>query len=195
MIDKVMELLRDEVQEHLRIRGRLASNESVIELAKFVDAMGQVALSADSIGLTLFNIDEERVMKTPGRVTRHANGSVEYLQPEVRLNLYILFAANFEEYSEGLKFLSYVIGYFQKKRVIDHQNTPKLDPRISELAVDLYAMTLEQQNYLWSIIGGKYLPSVAYQVRPVLIQDDEVELQAVPVLELQLQEQPIPATR
>ena len=184
-----MLLLRDEAQEHLRIRGKLASNESVVELDRFVDPLGQVALPDDTIGLTLFNIDEERVMKSPGRIARHANGSIEYLQPEVRLNLYILFAANFGTYSEGLKFLSYVISYFQKKRVISHQNTPKLDPRIAELAVDLYAMTLEQQNYLWSILGGKYLPSVAYQVRPVLIQDEEVELEAKPVMELQIRNQ------
>lgn len=191
MIDKVMDLLRTETQEHIRNRAQIPSNETVVELNSFINAEGKVAIGTDKIGLSLFNIDEERVMKTPGRTTRNVDGRVEYIQPEVRLNLYVIFAANFTTYSEGLKHLSYLIGYFQKKRVISHANTPLLDPRLSELAVDLYTMTLEQQNYLWSIIGGKYLPSVAYQVRPVLIQDDEVEHEAKPVLEMQLRDQPI----
>lgn len=192
MIDKAMELLRDEAQEHIRIRERLASSDSVVELGSFVDATGRVSLPADRIGLTLFNIEEERAMKAPGNVAR---GAVERAQPEVRLNLHILFAANFENYSQGLKLLSRVIGHFQNKPVIDRHNTPKLDPKIAQLAVESYAMTLEQQSHLWSIIGGKYLPSVAFRARLAFFQDEEAEPAAVPVLNFRLQKQRIPPGR
>jgi hypothetical protein len=98
----------------------------------------------------------------------------------------MLLAANFDDYEQGLKYIAWTVGFFQRKRVFNQANTPGMEPEMPEMAVDLYAMTLEQQNYLWTILGAKYLPSVAYQVRPVVIQEAEIELESVPVKEIDL---------
>jgi hypothetical protein len=35
--------------------------------------------------------------------------------------------------------------------------------------VELYSLSLEQQNQLWGSLGAKYLPSAIYKVRLVVI--------------------------
>jgi len=186
MIAAVAQLFRRELEEYLRRKARLGASEEVVTLTHFVNAQGDLAIKANRVGLCLFNIDEERIMKNQGFVATRNGERVTYFQPEVRLNLYMLFAANYAEYVTALEYIGWTVGFFQRKRVFAAANTPGMDPTMPEIAVDLYAMTLEQQNYLWTILGAKYLPSVAYQVRPVVVQEEEVELESAPVMEIDL---------
>lgn len=188
MIPQVIELLVGELQDHLRVRGRLAPGEERIIATRFQNPDGSSALPNDRVGLCLFNVDEERIMKTQNRIVSLVDGQVTYTQPEVRLNLYLLFAANFARYDTALQHIEWVVAYFQSKRVFTPANSPRMPAGLNELAVDLYSLTLEQQNYLWSILGAKYLPSVAYQIRPVLVQDDKIDANGAPVLEIQLRD-------
>jgi hypothetical protein len=66
-----------------------------------------------------------------------------------------------------LKFLSHTIGFFQAKPVLDHHNAPELDPRLEKLTFGIETLSLSELSNLWSIMGGKYLPSVLYKVRLV----------------------------
>jgi hypothetical protein len=38
--------------------------------------------------------------------------------------------------------------------------------------VELHSLNFEQINHLWSVSGGKYLPSVMYKIRQVVIDED-----------------------
>jgi hypothetical protein len=191
VISEACQLLRSELEAFLRRKARLGPALELVRLTPFATADGASAIPPGLVGMCLFNIDEERVMKSPGLVPTRRGDRIEYVQPEVRLNLYLLFAANpaaspdpGAAYAEALRRIGWTVAFFQAKRVFDPKNTPGMAPGLAELAVDLYAMTLEQQNYLWSILGAKYLPSVAYQVRPVLIQEGEVQLDQAPVTEI-----------
>lgn len=186
MIAEVCQLIRRELEEHLRRKARLGASDEVVSLTQFISPTGEPAILSNRVGLCLFNIDEERVMKNQGFVASRNGERVSYFQPEVRLNLYMLFAANFSSYEQALRYIAWTVGFFQRKRVFTPQNTPAMPPGMPEVAVDLYPMTLEQQNYLWTILGAKYLPSVAYQVRPIVVQEQEAELEAAPVLEVDL---------
>lgn len=188
MIPQVIDLLVGELQDYLRVRGRVPPGEERIVATRFQNPDGTTALPNDRVGLCLFNIDEERVMKNQKLVTSLVNGQVTYTQPEVRLNLYLLFAANFGVYATALQHIAWVVAFFQSKRVFTAANSPRMPAGITELAVDLYPLTLEQQNYLWAVLGAKYLPSVAYQIRPVLVQDDKLEAEGRPVLEIQIRD-------
>jgi hypothetical protein len=106
------------------------------------------------------------------------NNTVSYLNPDVKLNLYVMITTNFGDYSTALKYLSYVISFFQSKFVFDHQSSPKLDLGIEKLIVELYTLTFEQQNYLWSAVGSKLLPSVLYKVRMLVVQENLSKLDA-----------------
>jgi len=99
--------------------------------------------------------------------------------PPVYLNLYVMFAANFSgnNYPEALKFISNTIGFFQRRPVFDHQNTPELDRNIDKLVLDLESLGINDLSNLWSILSGKYLPSVLYKVRMVAIDTGDVKSQ------------------
>jgi hypothetical protein len=186
MIADVAQLIRVEVDQFLRRKAQLQAGDAVVNLTRFAEDPSGGGIPKNSVGMCLFNLDEERIMRTPGLVATRVGERIEYTQPEVRLNVYLLFAANFTDYVSALRFIGWTIAFFQSKRVFSRRNTPAMPPTMAELALDLYAMTLEQQNYLWSILGAKYLPSVAYQVRPVLIQEDELTAEAEPVREVDL---------
>ncbi|MGO4773489.1 Pvc16 family protein [Flavobacterium sp. W22_SRS_FK3] len=70
--------------------------------------------------------------------------------PEIRIELLVLFVAKFNDYTQSLKFLSYVIKFFQANRVFDPRNSPELyGENIEKLIVELVTLPLEEQNQVW----------------------------------------------
>ena len=93
--------------------------------------------------------------------------------PAVHLYLSLLFTAirqtsnHFND--QALQDLQQVIGFFQKKFVFDHSNTPNLDVNIEKLILDMVSLNLQQMHEIWTVLGGKYFPSVVYRMRMVTI--------------------------
>lgn len=141
--------------------------------------------------LSLVNIEEDRISRSLNTYRQQPNGQVEKLNPEVKLNLYLLFIACPNSDGPGTNFtdsvenLSRVIGFFQTKNFFDHQNTPLLDQRIEKIVMDTYSLTFEQQNHLWGALGAKYMPSAMYKARLVKIQEEEVVSDGPPILTIQ----------
>ena len=135
------------------------------------------------LGLSLINIEEERVFKDQQTAFRDESGKVQHYNPEIKLNLYVLITARFVnsdgangsnaglQYSEGLRRLSYVISLFQGKNVFIPDNSPTLDTSLKKLVVELYSYSFEQQYNFWTVLGAKYLPSVLYKVRLLTFQE------------------------
>ena len=128
----------------------------------------------DSILLTLINIEEEKILKSQSPYIKKINGSSVKINPEIKLNLQILFTANFKDYKEAIKSLSGVFRFFQANNVFDHQNSPALDPEIDKLILELITPSFEQLNHMWGFLGAKYMPSVMYKVRMLTIQESKV---------------------
>lgn len=172
MIDKVLTFLRDEVNNYLDLRTGL---DKKLTLSNIVEQNGEINNETPVI-LTLVNVEEEKVNKAPVSYKESGNGELSRSNPEIKLNLYILFTANFgkNNYEESLKFLSAVIRCFQGKNVFDHQNAPGLNENIEKLIAELVTLSFEQQNHLWGTIGAKYMPSVMYKIRMLTIQEDQV---------------------
>lgn len=91
--------------------------------------------------------------------------------PPVYLNLMVMCAANFSgsHYPEALKFLSSAIVFFQANAVFDHQSTPDLDTRLERLALNMENLSSQEMHSLWSIHGGRYLPSALFRVRMITL--------------------------
>ena len=138
-----------------------------------VDDGGRWALGVDSMRACLLSIEEERVVRAQLPDTRPANGRVVALAPELKLNLHVMFAARFQQYDQGLKYLSLVLTYFQSRSSFTRSDSPDLDPRIERLVVELQTLTFEQLNQVWAFVGGKLLPSAIYKIRMVVLQDRE----------------------
>ena len=188
MIDKALEALANGIETYLvRLPDLNISSQDTVHLTNIVKDDGNIEIPADSLGLTLVNIEEERIAKDQQSYIATADGRrVAHVNPELKLNLYILIVANFKTYATGLKFLSGTIRFFQSKYVFTGKNTPDLDPSIQKLIVDLFPLNFEQQNHLWGALGAKYLPSVMYKVRLLTVQEAQAADDQKPVSGLKL---------
>jgi hypothetical protein len=69
--------------------------------------------------------------------------------------------------------ISHIIAYFQGTNYFTKTNAPDLPNGIEKLIMEVYSMPIEQQNYMWGALGAKYLPSVLYRMRLVVIDAKE----------------------
>jgi len=126
--------------------------------------------TANNVLLTLVNLAEEATMKNdPGARTVN-NTETHYGNPPINLNLYLLFTVCMGNYEHALIYLSHLIGFFQGKNSFTRQNsvtTVEDLPDDFHIILDLYSLTFEQANYLWSTLGGKQHPFACYKLRLV----------------------------
>lgn len=192
MIDKSLEILGDELNSYLKkVSKNIGTTTKAVELCPVTKADGATGVPQNTVGLSLVGVEEEKVLKAEITPTRDENGQYRYQNPELRLNLYILIAANFNEYKSSLENLSAILRHFQSKHVFTRQNTPEMDASIKRLQVELYSLTFEQQNHLWGSIGGKYLPSVLYKVRMLSIQEGSVSAVHSPIFEMDFEDRSV----
>jgi hypothetical protein len=158
-------------------------NEDIVALSNIVEQDGTVATNVtNKLVVCLVNIEKDSTsVNLPKRGMMPSDKAVMGYPP-VHLNLYLMFAAHFSgnNYSEALKFLSHTISFFQRNPVFDHQNTPDLDRRIHQLALDIENLDTKDLSSLWSILSGKYLPSILYKVRMLSFAADDIKAQ-IPV--------------
>jgi Pvc16 N-terminal domain len=198
MIDNALKFIANEVNKYVVRKIDPLQDPSISKLV----VLGNVAKAqdADPTGgsnplqgkaiLTLVNVEEDRVSKLPMNYVK-VGERIEYRNPKVFLNLYLMFAVNNTAYDTSLQYLSMIIQCFQYKNVINHQNSPdsteaKLDPRIDKLIFDLHTLGFEQLNQLWAVLGGKYLPSVVYKMRLVTIEDQTPDMQGDPITSISI---------
>lgn len=184
MIHTCLSFLTNELNEYLKVRTGSPTVDRVF-LTSVATEGGGVVIPDKSVGVSLINIEEDRVYKDQKSTVINSYGNVERLNPEIKLNLYILISANFQnasqedssdDYVEGLKQLSFIISFFQAKNVFTPENSPKLaeyDPNLKKLVIELYSYSFEQLYNFWSVVGTKYLPSVLYKVRMLTFQERE----------------------
>lgn len=172
MIDKALQVLRNGIQGYLaRLPDLSVNSKEIVVLSNIVEAEGKLALPDERLGITLVNIEEERVTKSQQAFNKAVDGRIRQMNPEIKLNLYIMLVANWDDYRTGLEFLSGAIRFFQSKSVFTSDNTPDLDPVIRKLIVEMTTLNFEQQNHMWGSLGAKYMPSVLYKVRMITIQE------------------------
>lgn len=171
MLDIALQFLRDELNSYILARSGAAAVE--VKLTRVADAAGGYAFSEETIGISLINIEEERTVREQRPTHAIIDGQHVMLEPEIKLNLHVLFAANFKQYDQALKFIAHVITFFQVHPVFAGSRDAALDPRIEKMMVDLQSLNYEQFNQIWASIGAKQLPCVVYKVRMVVLQDAE----------------------
>lgn len=180
MLDIALQFLIDELNSYLPLQ----KDPNVVRLGYLMDDTGKYAVEEGTICANLINIEEERILKSHLPEYTYVNGQQARLEPELKLNLYILFAARFKEYKEALKFISHLLTYFQARPAFTPAEYPALDPAIEKLTLELQSLSYEQLNQIWAFIGGKQLPSVLYKMRMVVIQDKRPVAIQSPILEI-----------
>jgi uncharacterized protein DUF4255 len=169
MIDVACGFLVKELNAYMLARTGTAFGAAL--LSRIVADSGKWAIPDDQIGVALVGVEEERALRSQVPQSVYADGRQVTLEPDLKLNLNLLFAASFKQYDQGLRQLSLVLTFFQSHGVFTRERNPALDPRIERLGVDLISLTLEQLNQLWAFVGAKQLPSALYRARLVALQD------------------------
>lgn len=166
------------VAAHLNQFLRRAYNlsEDIVVVSNILAQDGSIAPHINNkIVVCLANIEKDTVAhRAPKSASGPARSTVN--STPVFLNLYVLVAANFSggNYSEALKFISSTISFFQRLPVFDHQVTPDLDQRIEKLILDIENLKTHELSNLWTVLSGRYLPSVLYKVRMIAFDADDI---------------------
>lgn len=175
MINEALDFLAVQVNEYVQ---RKTGYSNKVKLGKLYGSGGNELSGSDTIICQLVNVEEERIGKAQLPIAPPVGGSFPVRNPEIRLNLSVLFAGNPSEEGEGyknvLELLSLVVQFFQGKHVFHTENSPDLSPELGQLIVELYPLSMENQNYLWGSLGVKYRPSVVYKVRLIKVLDDSM---------------------
>lgn len=166
MIFQAMDIIR---QELVDIHNDHHVNAELGNISEIINNINNNGVNADVI-ISLINIEENRVSRDPNNYIRKDAGII-MKNPAVHLYLTLLFTSvrHPGAYGFSLQDIQNVIGFFQEKNVFDHSNTPALDAKIEKLVLDMVSLNLQQLHEIWSVLGGKYYPSVAYKMRMVTI--------------------------
>lgn len=169
MIDNALRVIRTKLNTYFRNLGE-ATNDKVLYIDN--DQTDEAIFHKDKVSLALINIEEERVLRQPDHWGGHLkNGVMVGRNPEIRIQLLILFVARYSDYEQSMKSLSQIIRFFQAHRVFQHADTPELDDDIERMILELQTMPIAQQNDLWNGMRTSYHPSVAYKVGVLRYQD------------------------
>ncbi|MEO6548937.1 MAG: DUF4255 domain-containing protein [Ferruginibacter sp.] len=194
MIFETLSFLSLEVDKFLSLKLGVPLEPPRLKIGNVARALdnsltGGVSLDGKAI-LTLVNVEEDRVIKQQENFVKSDSKTI-YKNPPLYLNLYVLFSINATDkpdYQESLKWLGYILQFFQHQNVFTSVTHPTLDAKVHKLVVDLFTLSFEQLNHLWSTMGGKYLPSVMYKVRQVIIDEDATTSEAGFIREIQINE-------
>lgn len=193
MISKALTLLIRELNTYIdSVDQAGGTGPAVAELGNIAlieNGGGNGNLLSEKIVLSLVNIEEEKRLKNSRNYVSNGN-QVEYVNPPININLYLLFSANFDIYTTALKRLSQVIEFFQGKYVFTVADSPNSgyanDPQMKDLklVLDIHTLNFEQINDLWGSLGGKQVPFVMYRTRLLLMRRDATLSTAPSIVEI-----------
>ena len=165
MLDKVVTFLQKQLNNQLKGD----SVQDRVVLAKL--GKDCVHLALEAVTVILVGIEPDHISRSAdpyrGSATTGGSGPV---YPEIRLNLYLFLAAQFESYENALHHLSVIIRYFQHNPVLTHENAPMMHADIDRLSVELQEMPFSQHNDIWNTLKVAAVPSLLYRVRTVVFE-------------------------
>lgn len=175
MIGEVLIFLKNQLNAYLELKSGRQPAEPTEEIVEFLkDAGDATTFKLGAVSALLINIEEEKILRSADPFTTvDSNGVSRKVQPEIRLNLYVLFVAHFDPYEEGLTFLSLIIKYFLHNRQFNHHNAPALSDEVEQLVMELITLPFSEQNEVWNALRTAYLPSVLYKVKMVVFRDED----------------------
>ena len=172
MIHIALSVLKEKLNEYFKIAGSLDG-----EIVQFIDSNSNdpVSFTNDKVTPFLINVSEDRKFRNPDQFSGTVrDGLRTQMNPEIRIELLVLFVSKFGDYNQALNFLSNVVKFFQANRVFTPKNSPALSgENIEKLIVELISLPLEEQNQVWHSLSTSYLPSVLYRIRLLSFIDEQ----------------------
>ena len=170
MIDTTLTFLLDQLNQHLSSRFPAPAQHAVIGR---IGVSGTAAQDlTNKMVLTLINVEREGIAANTSKQFSVRDDTTTRVSQPLNINLVFLVAANFDDdYKDGLKILSAVIDFFQAHPLFLSQTTPDMPDTLERISVEWSDMDLQATHNLWTVLGGSYLPSVAYKARMIVVED------------------------
>ena len=149
------------------LKNHYALEEEIVVVSNLSDDSSLI--TDDRVVATLVNIERESfAAKSSGSPYAYQEQSRKSYRP-INLNLYLIFIANFqgEKYSEGLKFISTTIDFFQHNPSFDRAVHQSMPVGIEKLLLEIENLSLLELHNIWTLITGKYMPSILFKVRTI----------------------------
>ncbi|MEP1032642.1 Pvc16 family protein [Ekhidna sp.] len=177
MIHESLKYIATDLDSHLK--KKYNSSESKVRLANILDQDGSIPeANKNKVILSLLSLEHEAV--TQNAISGlNSNSSFFRANPPLSFNVNIMFSSLFNQYEEGLKFLSDTIYFFQARSLFTAQNSPKLDKRIFQLSLEVIKLNYSETYNLWASLGAKYIPSIPFKMRMLTFQNDEITQKSV----------------
>jgi hypothetical protein len=176
MINDAVVFVKNRLDTYLNDSAQSAgSAESVVT---FIDgqSMDPISFKIGAVTAMLVNVESENQFRSAEPYARrNENGQRLDIRPDIRLNLYLLFAARYKQYEDSLRCLSRIIHYFQYNHVFDHSSAPELSDGIEKLIVEMMTLTFSEQNELWGALRLPYHPSLLYKVKTIVYRSDPIQ--------------------
>ncbi|MCB0835196.1 MAG: DUF4255 domain-containing protein [Bacteroidetes bacterium] len=174
MLEKALTYIHTSLDQF--VKKKLKTDESKVINGTLIRLDGSVPqLNQNKLIISLINIERERLK--PFYNPRHVLSNKELVRtpPSERFNLDILLVANFDDYSESLKFLNAALLFFQLYPSISANDYSNIPQGLSKLEFEVEKITYREMQNLWSAMGAKYQPSIIYKVRLITIDGDEIK--------------------
>jgi hypothetical protein len=166
VIDLALKLITDRLNAHLS--ALFSVSEELVAIGPLSDAEGKpTAESRNRLTLFVTNIAHDTM---PRSGLQRGGQSVDR-QPPVHLDIYFMLASGHdpEIYGEGLKLLSAALMYFQANPVMTPRSVPEMPAGLSQLSIEIANLQAQEVGQLWGNLGGRYVPSVMFKLRSVMI--------------------------
>jgi len=175
MIHPVLKFLAEQINTYIEIVKKPGDgvDSPYVILQNIARLDDDTLKKTNNIFISLVNFSEEATMKNNHNHAILNNDMVTYKNPPVNLNLFVLVTVCMTNYENALIYLSHAITFFQGKYSFTLKNSvTQVDglPDDFHIILDLYTLSFEQLNYLWSTLGGKQHPFVCYKVRLLQIE-------------------------
>lgn len=172
MIHTTIQVLKEKLDNYLRMKAK-----SERAMVNYITSEGtdKGVFPENTVTPFLINVSEDRKFRNADQYKGVTSNNIKTgFNPEIRIELLILFVSNFKDYDQALRSLSYTIKFFQANRIFTPENSPLLfEENIEKLIMELVSIPLEEQNQVWHSLNTSYLPSVLYRVRLLSYIDDE----------------------
>jgi hypothetical protein len=174
MIAKALQITCNIFNQYLK--NKFILNEDIVVINRIVNSDGNHPIeNSNKIVVSLIHVDQETNKQFYSN-RKLQTGSFSIKSNSERYNLFILITPNFENYEEGLKFLSATLQFFQNNNKIDANKSSLISKDIQQLDFELEkGENYMQMQNLWTALGAKYQPSLIYKIRLIPIVSDEVE--------------------
>ncbi len=179
MIRTALEFIKKELDAYVASRENDPANYtpgSIVDIKALISPNGNINIDGNThITIMVASIEEEKREGKRPYIIPSDHNTFSKRNPPIEINLFLLLVANSSDYPTALRDLSDIIGFFQSNVVFTEQSYPGLnasvtDPEakpwqlIDRLTFRIHNFSFEQQNNLWGMFGGKYIPSIVYKM-------------------------------